>query len=96
MVAIEASVDAIKFQTFKATNLASKLAKKADYQNTEENKSETQLEILKQLELDVEMHKELLSYCKRVGIAFLSTPFDLESIDLLVKLGIDTIKIPSG
>lgn len=95
-VAVEAGVDAIKFQTFKATNLASKLAKKADYQNTEKNNSETQLEMLKRLELDIEMHKELLSYCQKVGITFLSTPFDLESIDLLVKLGIDTIKIPSG
>lgn len=94
--AVEAHVDAIKFQTFKAINVVSKLAKKADYQNTEKNKSQTQLEMLKQLELDIEMHRELLSYCKKLGIEFLSTPFDLESIDLVASLGIDIMKIPSG
>lgn len=95
-VAVETGVSAIKFQTFKASNLASKLAKKANYQYQEKNQLETQLEMLKRLELDVNMHKELLCYCKKLGITFLSTPFDLESIDLLVDLGLDIIKIPSG
>lgn len=95
-VAVEAGVNAVKFQTFKASSLASKLAKKASYQYQEDNQSETQLDMLKQLELDRDMHKELLCYCEKLGITFLSTPFDLESIDLLFDLGVDIIKIPSG
>lgn len=95
-VAVEAGVNAVKFQTFKASSLASKLAKKASYQYQEDNQSETQLDMLKQLELDRDMHKELICYCEKLGITFLSTPFDLESIDLLFDLGVDIIKIPSG
>ena len=96
-VAVEAKVDAVKFQTFKAENLVSKNAQKADYQveNTK-NATETQFEMVKKLELSEDMHYELLSYCKSKNIMFLSTPFDHDSIELLNDLGLEIFKIPSG
>ncbi|UKJ08228.1 N-acetylneuraminate synthase [Solitalea lacus] len=96
-VAVEAGVDYVKFQTFKAEKLVSKQAKKADYQveNTGNGK-ESQLEMLKKLELSEDDHQELIQYCQQKGIKFLSTAFDLESIDLLSSLNIDLFKIPSG
>jgi N,N'-diacetyllegionaminate synthase len=95
--AAEAGVDYVKFQTFKAETLVSKNAKKAEYQakNIGDN-DDSQYTMLKKLELDQEMHKLLISYCKTKDIKFLSTAFDLESIDLLFDLGIDLFKIPSG
>jgi len=96
-VAVDAKADAVKFQTFKTENLVSKNAQKADYQkNNTKNKKESQFEMIKKLELDIDTHKELLSYCKKKEIMFLSTPFDLDSIDLLSNLGLDIFKIPSG
>jgi len=95
-VAVEAGVNAVKFQTFKAENVISKFAEKAEYQCKEIGKSETQLEMVKRLELDINAHEELLDYCKRKGMMFLSTPFDLESIELLNELGVEIFKIPSG
>ena len=96
-VACECKVDAVKFQTFKAENLVSKKASKADYQikNTNSNE-ETQFEMIKSLELDIDTHRELIEYCNKKNIMFLSTPFDLESIDLLNDLGVKIFKIPSG
>ncbi len=94
--AVEAKVDAIKFQTFSAEKLVTKMANKAAYQAKQTTKIESQYEMLKRLELDYEMHIELMEYCKYKGIQFLSTPFDIESIDLLAQLGINIFKIPSG
>ena len=95
-VAVEAKVDAVKFQTFKAENLVSKNAQKADYQKETTNKEESQFDMIKKLELDVDTHKELISYCRSKNIMFLSTPFDHDSIELLNDLGLEIFKIPSG
>lgn len=95
-IAAEAGADIIKFQTFTAENLVSKSAAKATYQIENTGTSETQWEMLKKLELGFNDHKTLIAYCKKKKIQFLSTPFDLPSIDLLVELGISIFKIPSG
>lgn len=96
-VAVDAGVDYVKFQTFKALNLASKNAEKASYQKKNTNNSEeSQLDMLKKLELSKEMHFVLIDYCKEKHIKFLSTGFDLESIAFLNKIDIDLFKIPSG
>ncbi|PWL95954.1 MAG: N-acetylneuraminate synthase [Lachnospiraceae bacterium] len=95
-VACEAGADAIKFQTFKTENLVCINAEKADYQKKTTDKNESQAEMLKKLELTREEHYELLQYCRQKKIMFLSTPFDEESIDLLVQLRVPIIKIPSG
>lgn len=95
--AVEAGADAIKFQTFNADKLVSQYSAKAEYQLINTDKEETQYEMLKKLELNLVAHKELSLYCKNKAILFLSTPFDLDSIDLLVnKLNISLLKIPSG
>jgi N,N'-diacetyllegionaminate synthase len=94
--AAEAGADYVKFQTFKANKIASKQAQKAAYQKQSTDVSESQLEMLKRLELDENAHLELIAYCKEKSIAFLSTAFDFESIELLQKLGITIGKIPSG
>ena len=88
--------DAVKFQTFKAENLVSKNAKKADYQKQTTNASESQFDMIKKLELDISMHKELVAYCQEKDIMFLSTPFDHESVKMLNVLGLEIFKIPSG
>ncbi|OGI00308.1 MAG: N-acetylneuraminate synthase [Candidatus Melainabacteria bacterium GWF2_37_15] len=95
-VATEAGADAVKFQTFKAENVVSKIAQKAEYQVQTTGNAETQLEMVKKLELSFEQFVELKEYCKDKGIMFLSTPFDLESIDFLNNLGMEIFKIPSG
>ncbi|MBI5789055.1 MAG: N-acetylneuraminate synthase [Candidatus Schekmanbacteria bacterium] len=95
-VAAQTGADAIKFQTFKTDQLVSKTASKADYQKKNSQRNEFQYEMLKKLELDINAHKELLKLCREKNIAFLSTPFDLESIDLLNNLGLEIFKIPSG
>ena len=94
--AVEAGVDAVKFQTFKAENLVSKNTQKAEYQKQTTNPLESQLDMLKKLELDVDVHKKLIKYCNAKGIMFLSSPFDHDSIDLLNELGLKIFKIPSG
>lgn len=94
--AAEAGADYVKFQTFKADKIASKQAQKAAYQKQSTDVSESQLDMLKRLELDENAHLELIAYCKEKNIAFLSTAFDFESIELLQKLGITLGKIPSG
>jgi N,N'-diacetyllegionaminate synthase len=96
--AADAGADYVKFQTFKAEKLASLAAKKAEYQNSnmKEDQSDSQLDMLKKLELSLEDHCELIKYCKQKNIRFLSTAFDLDSIDLLKELGITIGKIPSG
>lgn len=94
--AVEAKADAVKFQTFKAEKLVSKKAKKASYQKETTDKNESQFDMIKKLELDIETHKELMTYCRQKNIMFLSTPFDIESIDMLDSLGLEIFKIPSG
>jgi N,N'-diacetyllegionaminate synthase len=95
-VASASGADAVKFQTFKADNLATKKAQKAIYQKENTDKEESQFDMLKKLELDIEAHKELISYCSSKKIIFLSSPFDHESIELLNDLGLEILKIPSG
>lgn len=94
--AVWAGADCIKFQTFNSKNLVSKDAQKAEYQKKTTDSSESQLEMLKKLELSKEEFIELRDYCNQKGIMFLSTPFDLESIDFLASIGVKTWKIPSG
>ena len=95
-VAVESGADAVKFQTFKTKNLVSKDAKKADYQKKNTDVLESQFDMIKKLELDVNAHKKLISYCQKKGIMFLSSPFDHDSINLLSDLGLKIFKIPSG
>lgn len=95
--AVEAGADAVKFQTFKADALASEAAPKAAYQNETTDASESQLDMLRRLELPNNWHYELRDYCEEKGIAFLSTPFEPESLRFLTEdLGLTTIKVPSG
>ena len=94
--AVWAGADCIKFQTFNSKNLVSKNAQKAEYQKKTTDSSETQLDMLKKLELSKEEFIELRDYCNQKGIQFLSTPFDLESIDFLASIGVKTWKVPSG
>ena len=95
-VASESGADAVKFQTFKAENLVSKNAEKAEYQKQTTDASESQFDMIKRLELDIDAHKKLIDYCQEKDIMFLSTPFDHESIDLLNELQLQIFKIPSG
>ena len=94
--AATAGVDAIKFQTFTAETLITKDAVKAKYQIKSSNEDETQFEMLKKLELSFESHLKLIKTCRLNRIEFLSSPFDLTAIDLLVKMGLNKWKIPSG
>jgi len=92
-----AGADYVKFQTFKAENLVSKAAKKASYQIENMNDGDnSQFQMLKNLEMPYEWHSDLFEYAKELGIKFLSTGFDEESIDFLNDLGVDLFKIPSG
>ncbi len=93
-----AGADYVKFQTFKTETLVSKDARKADYQqrNMSSTDDNSQYSMLKKLELSREHHYELISYCNRKRIKFLSTPFDLSSIDFLASLHLGVWKIPSG
>jgi N,N'-diacetyllegionaminate synthase len=92
----KAGADIVKFQSFKASASISKSAKKAEYQNHHTDPSESQYEMIKRLELSKENHLALIEKCEKVGIEFLSSPFDLVSIHLLHKLGTSYFKIPSG
>jgi N,N'-diacetyllegionaminate synthase len=94
--AFEAGADIIKFQTFKASTITSKKSEKAEYQKKMTGADEGQYEMLKRLELNETHHHILKEYCESKPIEFLSTPFDLQSIDLLKGLGINIGKIPSG
>src|SRR6478752_7756023 len=94
--AVEAGVDIVKFQTFIAEQLMSGLAKQAEYQTKNTGKQESQLEMIKKLELSFADFDELKAYCEKKGIVFMSTPFDLISIDYLAGLNMPYMKIPSG
>ena len=95
-VAAAAGADYVKFQTFKASKIASRIAAKARYQQETTGASESQLDMLRKLEMSEADHLVLKDYCSSKKIAFLSTAFDLESIDILKRLGITLGKIPSG
>jgi N,N'-diacetyllegionaminate synthase len=95
-VAAHAGADFVKFQTFKAELLATDEAPKAEYQKSEKLGFESQREMLKKLEISEEMHLELIKHSRELNIEFLSTGFDVGSIEMLMKLGINVIKIPSG
>ena len=95
-VASESKADIVKFQTFKADNLLTKKAPKAKYQKKITNKNESQYEMIKNLELTYEDHIKLIQHCKKRNIEFLSTPFDIESINMLIKLKLKRLKIPSS
>lgn len=90
-----AGVDYVKFQTFKAEKLVTKDAKQAEYQQRNAADS-SQYAMLKKLELTPRQHEELIIYCKQKGVRFLSTAFDLESIEYLHSLSLGVWKIPSG
>ena len=92
----EAGVDYVKFQTFKAGNLVTKQEKRAAYQDKNTQNNDSQYEMLKKLELSQDVHKELIDYCSKKGVQFLSTGFDFESLEFLAGLGITIAKIPSG
>ena len=95
--AVDAGVDYVKFQTFKADSLVSKSAKKANYQSVNINDGDdSQYTMLKNLELSHEDHLELMSYCSIRKINFFSTAFDVEGLKYLNDLGLSFFKIPSG
>lgn len=97
MVAKQSGADAVKFQTFKAENLVTKHAPQASYQIQNLGERSSQLAMLRKLELSYDEFLELKRYCDDVEIQFLSTPFDLESVDFLIrKLDMEKIKISSG
>lgn len=95
-VAADAGADAVKFQTFKAERLVSRTAQKAEYQKRTTGVGESQFEMIKKLELDIATHHTLQQHCHICGIEFLSTPFDIDSVQMLVELGVSRLKIPSG
>ncbi|GMM10166.1 N,N'-diacetyllegionaminate synthase [Campylobacter lari] len=95
-IASNAGADYVKFQTFVASNCVSKIAKKAKYQLQNTLVDENQLDMIKKLELSKQDHEILINHCKKHSIKFLSTAFDLESIEFLSSLNLDFFKIPSG
>jgi len=94
--AVEAKADAVKFQTFRASNFIRRDAPKAQYQRRTTAQNESQFAMIQRLELDLSAHQTLIEHCRQRNILFLSSPFDLESIDLLAALGLTLFKIPSG
>ena len=95
-VAKRAGADCVKFQTFVTEEIISKYAEMAEYQKKNTGKEESQFEMVKRLELSFDEFRKIKEYCDRVGIQFLSTPFDLKSVDYLNELGVPFFKIPSG
>jgi len=96
-VAADAGANAVKFQTFKADQMVSRSAPKAEYQTKTTDARESQFKMIKRLELDELTHKKLINYCKKQEIQFLSTPFDFESMDLLVHtFNLTRLKLSSG
>lgn len=91
-----AGADAIKFQTFRAERIASARAALAPYQRRRLGRSGSQLEMIRKLELSVRDHERIMARCRRIGIVFMSTPFDEDSADLLQRLGVRRFKLPSG
>ena len=96
VAAKEAGADYVKFQTFVPKKLVSRFAEKAEYQKKTTGEADSQLQMLEKLALTQQDFIDLQAYCKEVGIGFISTPFDLDSIDFLEKLDMDFWKLPSG
>lgn len=96
VVAKEAGANYIKFQTAVPELVISKYARKADYQVTNTGTNESQLDMCRKIHLPLSDYKLLNEICNQLGIKFLSTPFDLQSIDILADLRMDYMKIPSG
>lgn len=94
--AADAGADVVKFQTFSADRLVTRHAAKATYQEQASGRAESQHAMLRALELTRAMHDELIAHCALRAIPFFSTGFDLESVDLLVEVGVDSFKVPSG
>ena len=94
--AADAGADYVKFQTFNASQLVSADAKKANYQIENTNETESQLEMLKRLELSADQHNKIISYCEQRNIKFFSTAFDEALLQYLADVGLDVVKIPSG
>lgn len=94
--AVDAKADAVKFQTFRAERVASPSAAKADYQVQTTGEGQSQLDMIRKLELPAAAFGELAAYCRERGILFLSTPFDFESVDVLERIGVPAYKIASG
>jgi N,N'-diacetyllegionaminate synthase len=94
--AAAAGADAVKFQTFIAEEVITTDTAKADYQKTTTGEQESQLEMVKRLELSFDDFRKIKTYCDRQGIMFLSTPFDFASVDFLDELGVPAFKISSG
>jgi N,N'-diacetyllegionaminate synthase len=94
--AARAGADAVKFQTFRAEQVISRHAPKAEYQQRTTGNAESQLDMVRALELDAAAHRKLVARCRERNLEFLSTPFDLESVALLKELGVARLKIPSG
>jgi N,N'-diacetyllegionaminate synthase len=92
----DAGVNCIKFQTFKAEQIVTLTSPKANYQLLVTDSNETQFEMLKKLELKMDDYPILLDHCKKLGIDFMSTPYNFEDIDFLDSLNIDCFKIASG
>lgn len=96
-VAVEAGADAVKFQTFKAEKLVTQAASKAEYQKQTTGEAESQFAMLRKLELKYEFHFQLMEYCEKQGISFLSTAFDVDSLTFLTnEIGVERLKLPSG
>ena len=95
-VAADAGADAVKFQTFSADRLATPSAPKADYQRAASTGGESQLEMLRRLELPRAVYPDLMSRCRRRGVLFMSTPFDEDSANFLDDLGVAVFKVGSG
>lgn len=95
--AAQAGADAVKFQTFKTAELVSQTAPKAAYQKQTTGACESQFDMLRKLELDAPTHHRLAAHCQAQGIQFLSTPFDLPSLNFLLdRMHLTTLKMPSG
>jgi N,N'-diacetyllegionaminate synthase len=93
--ALAAGADAVKFQTFRAEDVVTRSAATADYQRTNTGAT-SQFDMIKALELDEAGHAQVAAHCARIGIEFFSTPFSEPAVDLLVRLGVQRLKMPSG
>ena len=92
----DCGADCVKFQTFKASQIVTKSSPKAKYQLKVTDTKESQFEMLKKLELDFDAYLDLINYCKEIAIDFLSTPYNIEDLIFLEKLGVNAYKIASG
>ena len=93
--AAECGADCVKFQTFKADRVATKTAPKAAYQLKTTAKDESQVDMLKKLEMSIDYYREIVNCCKENNVLFISTPYNLEDVDFLEKLGVSAYKLAS-